>query len=52
MMDCLRCATSTPRLTPTQRYCPQCEREVAERERQDARRLRGQFVAKDLTGVR
>jgi hypothetical protein len=31
-MKCLRCGTETPRLTPTQRYCPLCAADVAARE--------------------
>lgn len=49
-MTCKRCATDTPRLTLTQRYCPPCEREVTERVAADARRRTPRFsIGKDLT---
>lgn len=28
-MKCTRCGIETPRLMPTQRYCPPCDRDVA-----------------------
>jgi len=52
-MKCSRCGTETPRLTPDQRRCPQCVREVdallAPRPAPFAR-WRRESKAKDLTG--
>jgi len=51
MLDCLHCGVRIPRLAVAQRYCPPCERRVAELARQDAARRRRRFgVGKDLTG--
>jgi hypothetical protein len=55
-MRCRRCGTETPRLTPDQRYCPLCIRDM------DARfapkpqpaftpAWRRRDLSKDLTGV-
>ncbi len=54
-MTCLRCGQSTPRLTPTQRYCPTCAREVAllmapKPQPIDAPRWLRRLSAKDMTG--
>ena len=49
MIRCSRCGIQTPRYVPGQRYCPPCERQVAELIHQDARRRAARFPAKDTT---
>lgn len=51
-MKCKRCGIETARLFATQRYCPQCEREVRHRIRQDAERQhKARWHVKDFTGT-